>query len=307
MIPRSFQLIPVGEEAFEFEVMIYRDTLGDRQPLFILHSIEFSVPPSAAFCEFMWQNGYQVIFARRSGYGRSSPLPKTLIKDKPIKTGATAIAEAAMLQALIKRLGLSKVIILAVGSSNPVVYRLVQIASEIEFTVFVNPLFNQEVWGVFTPAWFRTMLKQIITSKGGLHIAMKGMKLLIRRDPISYYKHILQKNPGDLDYVDRNEADYYDAGAHALNIDPSVLYYDAMMCLSHDPLLKDGFFDGIDAAILIGQNTTNLWRVEMEKEAARLDLPIMHAPRGDIFCAYVSPETLLETIALKERTRALAE
>jgi len=305
MIPRSYQLIPVGEDAFEFEVMIYRDALSDRQPLLVLHSIEFPAAPSATFCEFMWQNGYQVIFVRRSGYGRSSPLPKTLIKDKPIKTGATAIAEAAMLRALITRLGLSNVVILAVGSANPVVFRLAQIASEIEFSVFVNPMFNQEVWSVFTPAWFRTMLKQTIASKAGLHIATQGMKLLIRREPIEFYKHILQKNPGDLEYVDRNEADYYEAGALALNTDPSLVYYDARMCLSHDPLLKDNFFDGINAAILIGENTADRWRVEMEKEAARLNLQMMYAPRGDIFCAYVSPETVIETIALKTKSRAL--
>jgi pimeloyl-ACP methyl ester carboxylesterase len=307
MTARSYQLIPVGEQAFEFEVMIYRDELSDRQPLFVLHSIEFPVAPSATFCEFMWNNGYQVIFARRSGYGRSSPLPKTLIKDKPIKSGATAIAEAAMLRALIVRLGLSKVVILAIGSSNPVVFRLVQIASEIEFSVFVNPMFNQEVWSVFSPVWFRTMLKQTIASKSGLQIATQGMKLLIRREPITFYKNILQKNPGDLDYVDRNEADYYEAGALALQTKPSLMYYDARMCLSHDPLLKESFFDGIDAAILIGRNTTDLWRNEMEKEAARLDLPIMLAPRGDVFCAYVSPETVLKTIALKGRTPALIQ
>ncbi len=307
MIPRSFQRISVGENAFEFEVMIYRDALADRQPLLVLHSIEFPAAPSATFCEFMWQHGYQVIFVRRSGYGGSSPLPKTLIQDKPIKSGATAIAEAAMLRALIARLGLSNVVILAIGSANPVVFRLAQIASEIEFSVFVNPMFNQEVWSVFTPAWFRTMLKQTITSKAGLHIATQGMKVLLRREPIEFYKHILQKNHGDLEYVDRNEADYYDAGALALNTDPSLVYYDARMCLSYDPLLKDNFFDGIDAAILIGENTADLWRTEMEKEAARLNLPMIYAPRGDIFCAYVSPEKVLETIALKTKAPALTQ
>ena len=306
MTSRSYRFIQAGTAAFQFEVMIYRQTMTARRPLIVLHSIEFPVPPSAGFCEFMWQNGLQVIFVRRAGYGRSSPLPEALIKEEPIKTGATAIAEAAMLRALITQLSLSDAVVLAIGSSNPVAYRLVQIAPEIEHTVFVNPIFNQEVWSVFSPAWFRTMLKQITTSKSGLHFTMQGMKLLIRRDPISFYKHILQKNPGDLDYVESNKADYYEAGEHALNTDPALLYYDTVMCLSHDPLLKDGFFKGIDASILIGQNTLDVWRTEMEREARRLDLPVVSAPRGDIFCAYVSPETIVEMIAAKGPTRANA-
>ena len=306
MTTRSFEPVQVGSQAFQFEVMIHRAVLGLKRPMLVLHSIEYPMPPSAAFCEFMWQNGYQVIFVRRAGYGRSSPLPKTLIRDEPIKAGATAIAEAAMLRALIKELDLSDIVVLAVGSSNPVVYRLVQIAPEIDFTVFSNPMFNQDIWSVFSPAWFRDMLKQVMTSKSGLHIAMQGMKLLIQKDPISYYKKILQKNPADLQYVEENKADSLEAGAQALNVEPGLLYYDVMMCLSHDPLLKDGFFSGVNAAIVTGQDTTEIWRAEMQCEADRLDLPITYAPCGDIFCAYISPESVLEAIGQRRPERALA-
>ena len=38
MSKRVFQLIRAGEQAFEFEVMIYGGTLGDRRPLLIFHS-----------------------------------------------------------------------------------------------------------------------------------------------------------------------------------------------------------------------------------------------------------------------------
>lgn len=276
--------------------MIYGETLSERTPLLILHSIEFPVPPSAEFCEMMWANDLQVVFIRRAGYGESSALPSPLMEDALLKNGATAIAEATMLRKLISDLDLSGAKLLAVGSANPVAYRLVQIASEIERAVFVNPIFNQTIWDVFSPVWFRNMLKQIISSKSGLSVTIQGMKVLLRRNPIAYYKHIFQKNLGDLEYVDNNRDDYIEAGRLALEISAQHLYYETHMCLAHDPLLKDQYFNGIDAAILIGAQTTDLWRAEMEGEAKRLSLPVFYAPHGDIFCAYASPDTLLQAL-----------
>lgn len=296
MRPRTFQTVQFGVHSAQCEIMIYGETLCGRTPLLVLHSIEFPVPPSAEFCEMMWANELQVVFVRRPGYGASLGLPVSLIADAPLKNGAAAIAEAAMLRKLISDLGLSGAKLLAVGSSNPVAYRLVQIAREIESVVFVNPIFNQTIWDVFTPPWFRKMLKQIISSKSGLSVAIQGMKFLLRRDPIGYYKHIFQKNLGDLEYVDNNRDDYIEAGRLALEIGAQQLYYETHMCLAHDPLLKDQYFDGIDAAILIGEHTTDLWRAEMEGEATRLNLPVFYAPHGDIFCAYASPDTLLEAL-----------
>ena len=296
MRSREFELIGSGLQSGYFEIMIYGGSLSHRTPLLILHSIEFPVPPSAEFCEKMWAHDLQIVFIRRPGYGRSSALPSILMEDTVLKSGATAMAEAAMLRKLISELGLSRAKLLAVGSSNPVAYRLVQIAREIERTVFVNPIFNQTVWDVFTPPWFRNMLKQIISSKSGLSVAIQGMKFLLRRDPIAYFKHIFQKNLGDLEYVDDNREDYIAAGQLALEISAQQLYYETHMCLAHDPLLKDPYFSGIDAAVLIGESTTDLWRSEMERETARLGLPLYYAPTGDIFCAYASPETLIAAL-----------
>ncbi|MEM7458485.1 MAG: hypothetical protein AAF331_03375 [Pseudomonadota bacterium] len=294
MKARDFQTIPIGNRTGQFEVMIYGETLTHRSPLLVLHSIEFPIPPSAEFCDLMWGQDLQVVFVRRAGYGLSSGLPPVLMQDAPLKNGATAIAEAAMLRKLISDLGLTNVKLLAVGSSNPVAFRLVQIAPEIEHSVFVNPIFNQTIWDAFSPPWFRNMVKQIVTSKSGLSVAIQGMKLLIRRDPISYYKHIFEKNLGDLEYVDNNRTDYIEGARLTLDISAQQLYYETHMCLANDPLLKDNFFEGISAAVMIGNNTTDIWRKEMARETSRLGLPLIRAPYGDIFCAYASPETLLE-------------
>ncbi|GAB5455797.1 MAG: hypothetical protein Hens2KO_20260 [Henriciella sp.] len=306
MNERTFQLIRTGEAAFEFEVMIYGGELTTRRPLVIFHSIEFPIPPSKAFCDTMWQAGLQVIFVRRPGFGKSSPLPRALITDEVVRSGATAMAEAVMMRQLISTLNLQDAVLLALGSSNLVAYRLVKLAPEISFTVFVNPVFNQDIFQVFTPLWFRTMLKQIVTSKSGLKVAIQGMKLLIRKDPVAFYNHIYHKNEYDLRYVREHVDDHYEAGNYALDIDPAQLFYDAIMLLDHDPLLRDGYFTDIFGTIFIGQKSSDYWRKQMRVEADRLGLPIVEAPKGDLFCAYASAETLLSVIELNTQLSAHA-
>ena len=293
---RDFKTIRIGERAFELDVWIYGDTLSDRQPLVILHSIEFAVPPSDSFCEQMWRDGLQVIFIRRAGYGHSSPLPMALMTKETVTNGATAAAEAVVIRQCFAKLGLEDIILLSIGSANPMVYRLVHLAPEIAFTFFVNPMFNQEIWQVFTPLWFRNMLKQIVTSRSGLHVALRGMKALLRRDPISFYQHIFNKNPSDLEYVAENKTDYFEAAEISLQTTGSQLYYDTIMCLGHDPSLKDNVFSRVKGAVIIGRESVDHWRTQMEFEAARVGLPVIKAPAGDLLCAYASPETLLSAL-----------
>lgn len=290
---RSFQTIKVGEQAFLFDFMIYGGDPGTKQPLVIFHSIEFAMPPSEAFCQIMWDAGLQVIFVRRPGYGCTSPLPAEMMKKAPVSSGATAITEAAMLRALIAQLELKNIILMPVGSSNPICYRLVHMLPELERVLFVNPIFNQDIMQVFHPAWFREMLKQIISSRSGIRVADAGTKLMIKNDPIAFYQTILRKSSGDMAYVDANARDYKHAGLIALETNAAMIYYDSMMCLTPDPLLKDGYFEGVNASILIGEETTDHWRTEMKKEAARLRLPLYRASMGDIFCAYACPEDVL--------------
>jgi len=276
-----------------FEVMIYGGEAGQKQPLLIFHSIEFAMPPSQAFCQRMWEAGLQVIFARRPGYGNSSPLPMLMMTKGPVTSGAAAIAEAAMLRTLVDTLELTDIVLMAVGSSNPICYRLIHMLPNLEQVLFVNPVFKQDIMDVFHPLWFREMLKQIITSRSGLRVAESGMKLLIKNDPIAFYRTILKKSPGDMAYLETNARDYTQAGLIALDTHAGMLHYDSIMSLTQDPLLKDGYFDGVNAAILIGSESSDHWRAEMQKEADRLNLPLYHAASGDIFCAYASPEDVL--------------
>lgn len=306
MSERVFQLIRTGEQAFEFEVMIYGGALGSRRPLLIFHSIEFPLPPSSAFCDAMWQDGLQVVFVRRAGFGKSSPLPRAMFNDEVVRSGATAAAEAVMMRQLITTLKLQNIVLLAMGSSNLVAYRLVKLAPEISFTVFANPVFNQDIFQVFTPLWFRTMLKQIVTSKSGLKVAIQGMKLLIRKDPIAFYNHIYHKNEYDLRYVQENAEDYREAGGYALETNPAQLFYDTIMLLDHDPLLRDNYFADTPGTIFIGRGSSAYWRAQMRLEAERLRLPIVEAPKGDLFGAYASPETLLSVIELNTQLSVYA-
>ena len=301
MLARQFQIIRVGE-AFEFEVMLYGGVRCGLRPLLVVHSIEFPIPPSRSFCEAMRAAGLQVIFVRRAGFGESSPLPHALLTDNLIRSGATAMAEAVMMRQLISKLGLNNAVLLAMGSANLVAYRLVKLAPEITFTVFANPVFNQDIFQVFTPDWFRAMLRQIVTSKGGLKVAVQGMKLLIRKDPIAFYNHIYNKNSHDLQYISDNADDYRESGGFALKTDPAQLFYDAIMLLDKDPLLRDGYFTETEGTILIGSESLEYWRSEMYLEAERVGLPVIEAPKGDLFCAYTSPGTLISAIEPHPKT-----
>ncbi|MEM6652693.1 MAG: hypothetical protein AAGA72_02850 [Pseudomonadota bacterium] len=296
MPQREFQLILAGDSVFKLDVMSYGSRQADLTPLLILHSIEFPIPPSVAFCEYMRTHGYQVIFVRRAGYGRSTPLPDALFQNTAVKSGATVAAEAAMLRQLIARLDVSRIVLLALGSANPVASRLIHMTTNIDVVIFANPVFNREIWQVFSPEWFAKMIKQIVTSQSGLEFAMRGMKLMIRNNPVGFYQSILQKDRGDLDYVTQNAADYCDAGNMVLDVTPGQLYYEANSVLAHDHILKDRYFANTNAAVLIGAKTKEHWRLTMKAEASRLQLPLIQAPIGDIFCAYASPDTLLEAI-----------
>ena len=306
MLARQFHVIRTGKEAFEFEVMLYGGVRCNLRPLLIIHSIEFPIPPSSSFCEAMRAAGFQVIFVRRAGFGKSSPLPRALVTDALIRSGATAMAEAAMMRQLISKLGLTDTVLLAMGSANLVAYRLVKLAPEITYTVFANPVFNQDIFQVFTPDWFRAMLKQIVTSKSGLKVAMQGMKLLIRKDPIAFYNHIYNKNAHDLRYIQDNADDYRESGRFALETDPAQLFYDAIMLLDKDPLLRDGYFADTAGTVLIGKESLEYWRSQMHLEAKRVGLPVIEAPKGDLFCAYTSPDMLISAIEARVRSAEYA-
>lgn len=289
-------LMAIGAGSLALRVIIHGTDITDRRPLVILNSVDYPMPPSEEFCDRMWADGYQVIFVERPGFGSSRGLPKELSRDYYIRNGAAVTTEAALIYTLIRQLKLQNVVLLGMGSANPVCYRLARLCPEIELSVFSNAMFNQNIWGVFRPKWFQSMLRQTVSSKPGLYFATYGIRHQMRKAPLTFYRQLLQKSPGDLAYFEANKADFLKASRLFRNIEASTFNYDLKMSLTHDGLLHDRFFEGINAVILSGEETTELWQSEMNKEAERLSLPVEHAPSGDLYAPYVSPDAFLNTI-----------
>lgn len=291
--PRAFQRFKVASTSVTLDVMVYRLHLSDKRPLVIIHSMEYPMPPSETFCEKMWQAGYQVIFVRRPGFGGSQALPPPLLEDDQVHSGAAAVSEAALLSLLLQSLALEDIVLLSVGSANAISYRLCKLNRSITFSVFANTVFNQDLWDAFRPKWLQSMLRQTLVSKSGLKIAAQGLKTLLNTRPIWFYKQFLQKSTGDLKYLADNEQDFAKSAEILQNVTDEFAFYDIRMSLVPDPLLKDSYFEGLDAVILSGSETSFRWQTRLTEEAERLSLPVQFAPSGDVFVPYASPDALL--------------
>lgn len=290
------QLISIGSGAIALSVMIHRGDISDMESLVILNSVDYPMPPSQEFCDQMWEAGLQVIFIERPGFGSTRGLPKAILQDAQIKNGVSVTAEAALIHQLLSQLELSDIILLGMGSANPVCYRLAKLNQNISLAVFSNAMFNQDIWDVFRPAWFKHMLRQTVESKAGLHFATYGIKYKLRKEPFSFYRQLLQKSPGDMRYFEEHRADFLAASQMIRNIEPATFNYDLRMSLAHDELLHDGFFDGVNALIISGTETTDLWKEQSEMEAARLSIPVEYLPHGDLYAPYASPHQFLQVL-----------
>ncbi|MEO1552785.1 MAG: hypothetical protein AAFR82_02540 [Pseudomonadota bacterium] len=293
--PRT-QLTQIGAGGLALRVMIHRDKRSALRPLVIVNSVDFPMPPSQKFCEQMWVAGFQVIFIERPGFGSSRALPNVLLEDAQIKSGATVAAEAALLSALLKQMALEDIVLLGMGSANPVCYRLAKLHPEIELSVFSNAMFNQNIWDVFRPNWFQSMLRQTVISSAGLKFAAYGVKHQLARAPLEFYRQVLQKSPGDLQYLEDNQHDFLWASRLIRNIDNATFNYDLRMSLTEDQRLHDEFFKDLNVVVLSGVETTDLWQSQMETETTRLGLPLEYVPRGDLYAPYASPEAFLDTL-----------
>ena len=294
--PRRFQAIQLIGTSIELEVMIHREKLADRTPLLIICSIEFPMPPSFAFCEMMWDSGYQVIFCRRPGFGNLPGLPDALLSKRQVKNRSAIASESALFSLLIKTLSLEKIVLLGMGTSNSICYRLGQLNDQITFCVYANPLFHPEIWDVIKPQWLKQMIRQTLMSRSGLKIAVRGLKAILRRDPIWFYRQFAQKRPGDQTYINHHEGDYRAAGLFLQNISPNTFYYDLQNALIEDTQWDPEITRSSNAVILSGEETTEKWKRSIEAEAARLGLPLIYAPSGDLFVPYVSHEVLREIL-----------
>lgn len=293
---RPETLISIGNSNIALRVMIYGERVSELRPLVILNSIEYAMPPSASFCEQMWANGYQVIFIERPGFGASSPLPSVLFADELISGGATATTEAVILQNLLEQLELKQVILLGMGSANPVCYRLSLMSDIVALAIFSNVVFNKDILDVFRPRWLQQMFRQTVHSKSGLKIALAGIKHRMRKKPLEFYRLLMHQSPGDVAYLDAHPSDFVAAGKRFQSMDHSLMDYDLRMSLKPDALLKDGLFAGCNAIAFSGTETPDHWRTQLDSEAERLDIPVAYAPHGDFLAPYASSDYFLSVL-----------
>jgi len=295
--PRSDRIISLGGTNLNIRTMIYGDRVGERPSLVILNSIEFPMPPSEAFCERMWSQGLQVVFIERPGFGTSTSLPRSLLTDALIENGAAASAEAALIERVFQELGLRQVVLLGMGSANPVCYRLTLMSRQTVLSIYSNVVFNKDILDVFKPKWFQQMLRQTVQLRLGFQITALGVKYKLRHNPLDFYRQLFQQSSGDLAYLEDHHADFLRAATLFQKIDQSTLNYDLSMSLKPDHLLKDGFFRGKNAIAFSGVETPDHWRVQLDSEAERLAIPVIYVPRGDFLAPYASPDHFLKVIA----------
>lgn len=299
--PRTLRLVRIDDSAIDLDVMIYKNHVSDLKPLVIINSIELPMPPSKAFCDLMWDAGYQVVFIRRPGFGGAPGLPAALLTQTEVRNGAAVITEAALLHRLIDTLGLGNFVLLGLGTANSVCARLSKLSPKVEFTVFSNPLFHQDVWDIVRPKWMQSMVRQTLTSKGGLRFTVMALKAALKRNPNWFYRQFAQKSAGDIDYVAENSADFEAAAGLLQNMEPETVYYDLQMALVHDTKVDATFFRDIDGVVLCGTETTEDWRQRMQEQSERLAFPIVFAPSGDLFVPYKSPDVFLELLEVNVR------
>lgn len=294
--PRVESLIRLNGSNIALRAMIFRGYVSDLRPLVILNSIEYPMPPSVEFCEQMWAIGLQVIFLERPGFGNSHSLPKALFTDELIGNGATAATESALIQKVLQQLELKQIVLLGMGSANPVCYRLSLLADSIALSIYSNVVFNKDILDVFRPKWLQQMFRQMVQSKSGLQIASLGIKFRLRRKPLEFYRTLMHQSDGDVSYLEANQADFIAAGQLFQSVEQSIINYDFLMSLKPDPVLKDGFFNGTNSVALSGIETPDHWRTQLDSEAARLGIPVAYAPHGDFFAPYASSDFLAALI-----------
>ncbi|MEL6664767.1 MAG: hypothetical protein AAFQ24_01440 [Pseudomonadota bacterium] len=296
MDARGLQRVRLGDTSIELEVMIHGGELSQLTPLLIINSIDYPMPPSNVFCEKMREAGYQVIFVRRPGFGHTRPLPSALMGKQEIERHAPTATEAALIKLWIESMGLKDVRLLGLGTSNSICLRLKQMSDAIDFVVFSNPLFNPAIWDVIRPAWLKRMIRQTVLSKSGLKIAVRGLRAVLRRDSLWFYRQFAQKSAGDVAYIKANESDFLTAGMFLQKLQPDLYFYELRSALIDDTEWNPAHFRDMDAVILSGTETTENWKASIVDEADRLGLPIIFADSGDLFVPYASPDSLVEIL-----------
>lgn len=293
---RRCSLVKIDGGSIALNVMVYAKGASKLRPLVVLNSIDFPMPPSKGFCETMRLAGLQVIYIERPGFGCSRGLPEALLTNHAIETGAAVMTEAAVIQRLLSQLQLGEFVLLCMGSSNPVGYRLAKLNQKVALTVFSNAMFNQDAWSVFRPEWFQHSLKQAMRSRTAMKLSILGTKLALKRSPSLFYRQVLQKSAGDLKYFEANKQDFSAASLNYQNMTASMIAYDVRTSMQNDPSLSDNFFENDNCVTFTSIEADANWRRGLQAESERLSLPITFASEGDFFAPYLCPGHLIKTI-----------
>lgn len=293
---RAFKLVELEPTSITFEVMFYRGGIHELRPLVILNSVEYPVPPSEQFCAHLWAAGYQVIYVRRPGFGRTTCLPDALLHPDQIKNSAAVATEAALLSKLIDKLSIKNVTLMARGSANPVAYRLCILSPAIGLSVFVNPAFNQDVYEKFDPDWIKSMLGQLVSTRGGLSISIRGLKAVLKTRPHWLYRQVADNSQGDLRYIDENQSDITQSALALQSMSPSTVFYEFSNSLNDDPLLRDGLFEEMNTVAVSAHETRPDWLSGLGREADRLAVPLELAELGNYFVPYATPTFLINIL-----------
>lgn len=279
---RIWQTTHVGPANRQLEFMHFgRDGL---RPLVFLHSLEYAAAPSWGFCVDAAAAGFGTIAVRRPGFGGSD-------------RADDMDAQARLIRTFFDEAGLENIILVAVGSSCPVGYRLAAESPRVSYTVYVNCVFNRNIMAEFRPQWLAPMLAQALTNPAGARLSLEALRQIVRTRSTGWlFESILQKSPGDLHFARAFLREVEQSWAIGSRIHSDTFREEIRASLEDDPFLTDGRLARYRGIALSGAETTDTWKAGFEAEAKRLGVPYGYLTSGDIFAAYQSAGELLEII-----------
>jgi len=292
----DFKIAKLGSGQITLEYMVFGELDYELRPLIILHSVEFPIPPSTEFCREMFDQGLQVIFVRRSGYGRSRTLPNVLLKMPQSAIGSTITMEAAILSLFMKSLKLRRAVLLAMGSANPAAYRLINLVQGIDFAIFANPNLNQDFSQEFQPHWLQRMLEQMVLARSGAQLAAFGLRHMIRKAPLLFFRQLFERSKSDLDYLNKHEPDFFEASRVSSALEVDMFSHEIRASLGYDNALSPAYFEGQNVLFLQGEETRVLKKNRFREQAQRMGVPVDYIPGGDMLAPYSSVDALLDLI-----------
>jgi pimeloyl-ACP methyl ester carboxylesterase len=254
------------------------------RPLVFLHSLEYPKAPRWGFCVDAVEAGFGTFAIRRPGFG-ASDVVKGLEE------------QAALIVQFLDEADLDNVVLVSTGSGCPVGYRVALASSRVTYSVYVTCVFNRDVFGEFHPDWLSSMLRQALWNSAGARLTLGALRQAAATRGVDwFYKTLMQKSVGDLDFIRAYSADMEDAWSVCSRIDSSVFREDIRSTLRDDALLTDGALAHLRGIALSGLETSEVWRAGFEMEAKRLGLPTAYLSSGELLAAYQSGQELLSLI-----------